>query len=71
MEKIITETGEVYEYDPEKRQVFKGKELLPESLVEPVFSGEYPTFSGIYFKDTGRLLGKSGKLNITTSIESI
>ena len=70
---IVTIKGELYRFDPETDRIFKGGRLLDSSEAEPVYSNvdEFPVFSGIFLKDVGAVLTRSGKINTITDINTI
>lgn len=70
MEQINTIKGETYLYDEETDRIFKDGKLIPSTLAEAIFTNidSFPQFSGIYLKETGQVISKSG--NINTMIDS-
>lgn len=55
-------------YDQLGEEIYRDGVLMPEGFAEPVFSDEEgkkkpPKFSGIYLRQSGEIISRSGKTN--------
>lgn len=67
---IVTIKGEKYSFDESTQRIFKDGVLVPGTVAEPVYSGDF-NFSGILLKSSKSVLSLNGNINPITNINNI
>lgn len=68
IEEIISATGDHYTFDPDTESIARNGVFLGKSEAEPVYGGNNredgaPEFSGIYLKNKGQIVSRSGRIS--------
>ncbi len=67
---IVTIKGEKYSFDESTQRIFKDGVLVPGTVAEPVYAGDF-NFSGILLKASKSILSLNGNINPITNINNI
>lgn len=67
---IVTIKGEKYSFDESTQRIFKDGVLVPGTVAEPVYTGDF-NFSGILLKASKSILSLNGNINPITNINNI
>ena len=73
---IYTPTGDNYRFDESTGRVFKNGIVIPSTICEPVFSdctnrNNPPVFAGLYQKNLGQIITRSGQTHPVSDINSV